>query len=371
MSAQTRPATAGLAETIAQTPLIHLTSLSALVPNARILGKAEFLSPGGSVKDRPALSMVLDAERKGLLSCKHIVESTGGNTGIGLALVALSRGYSTTIVMNRTIAVEKQNLLRTFGADLILVDPAPFTSPDHYYHVGKRIAEENGWFFANQFENHANMKAHYETTGPEIWEQAGRKLDGFVAASGTGGTIAGISRRLKEYDPNVKVFLMDMPSGMLYSYLTTGTLEPLPGNGAGLEGIGIDRLTDNFRLAKIDGVVKSQAQQAIRMAWWLLRKEGIFVGASAAFNVLAACKVACHLATKGGAGTEMSIATILCDSGDRAISKIYSRDWLDKEFGADFKPDIGPEEMRRMIDEEVDLEELPAMWTEEDVVKLD
>lgn len=210
-----RPATIGLEQTIGSTPLIRLKCLDSILPGAAVLAKAEHLSPGGSVKDRPSLAMVLDAEAKGLLSppgsgkpgSDHIVESTGGNTGIGLALVALARGYKVTIVMNNTIAVEKQNLMRTFGCELLLVDPAPFSSPLHYYHIGKKLAEEKGWFYANQFENLANMKAHFETTGREIWEQAGG-VDAFVCAAGTGGTIAGISRRLKKYDEKVKVFLM-------------------------------------------------------------------------------------------------------------------------------------------------------------------
>jgi cysteine synthase A len=372
MSNPTRPATLGLAGTIGATPLIQLNSLANICPGARVLAKAEQLSPGGSVKDRVALAMILDAEAKGLLGghsgVNHIVESTGGNTGIGLALVCLARGYKVTIVMNNTIAVEKQNLMKTFGAELLLVDPKPFSSELHYYHIGKKIAEDHGWFYCNQFENLANSKAHYETTGPEIWAQSGG-LDAFVCAAGTGGTISGISRRLKEFSKDVKVFLIDLPSGVLHSYLTTHHLTPLEGNAAGLEGIGIDRITDNFRLSKIDGVMKSQAQQAVRMAWWLLKHEGVFVGGSAAFNALAAAKVARYLAKKQGRkGKEVSVATILCDSGDRSISKIYSKDWLAREFGADFDPVVDEKEMIRMIDEEVDLMALPKTWTEEHLV---
>ncbi|KXS20227.1 cysteine synthase [Gonapodya prolifera JEL478] len=336
----------GLAGSVGHTPLIELKSLSRIT-GARILAKAEFLSPGGSVKDRPALAMVLKAEERGDLSAgSTIVEATGGNTGIGLALVARARGYKFICVMNRTISIEKQQLLRTFGAELVLTDPCPFTDQNHYYHVAQRIAQSTpGAWYSNQFENLDNSSAHFDTTGPEIWTQTRGEVSAFVAAAGTGGTIAGVSDALKQRNQEIECWLIDMPGGVLFEYLKSGTFKPLPGPAAGLEGIGIDRLTANFKRAAplLTGALSATALDAIDMAYYVLSHEGLFIGSSAAFNLVGACRVARDLVARRGPNAEGRppvVVTILCDSGDRYVSKIYNENWL-----ADMKAGLKPEEM--------------------------
>lgn len=369
-----RGATHGLAGTLHGTPLVSLSGVSALIPGARIVAKAEHLSPGGSVKDRPALSIILDAERRGILQPGgHIVEATGGNTGISLALLGLARGYKCHIVMNNTIAAEKLQLMELFGAEVILVDPAPFSSDAHYFKVGQRLAESNGWFFSNQFENPANYSSHETTTGPEIWAQSGG-VDAFTCAAGTGGTLAGVSRALhSKSGGRAKSFLAEIPGGVLRSYLLEGTLDPLEGSAAGMEGIGIDRVTLNFRHAKLSGVLTVDAPDAIRMAYYILRTEGIWVGMSAAVNVLAACRVARHLvsngARKGNPAVPVTVATILCDAGERGKSKIWDREWVAREFGKDFEVNVTDDQMRRIVGNG-DVREFGKVWSEEGVSKL-
>ncbi|TPX30650.1 hypothetical protein SmJEL517_g05832 [Synchytrium microbalum] len=318
---------AGLPGTIGRTPLIELKSLTELC-GVRIFGKAEFLSPGGSVKDRAALRIITDAESSGKLKpAGTLVEGTGGNTGVALALIARSRGYKCIICMTRTISLEKRALLHTFGAQVVLTEPVPFTNPQHYYHVAASIASKTpGAFFCNQFENLSNYATHYEGTGPEMYVQSGREIDGFICAAGTGGTLAGVSLYLKGQDPRIKCFLMDPPTSHLYHYVRTGELRPLEGSDAGLEGIGIDRVTENFKKAKLDGALTGTAREAIEMAYYILKHEGLFLGTSACFNLVGACKLALLLKKSGAA--PRAIATILCDSGDRYLSKIYSGEWL-------------------------------------------
>ncbi len=315
-------ATHGFVGTIGNTPLIELPKLSAALGRT-ILGKAEFLNPGGSVKDRAARGIIEDFERRGLLvPGGTVVEGTAGNTGIGLALVGNARGYRTVIVMPDDQAEEKYALLRAYGADLHVVEAAPFTNETkNYYHVARRLAESiPGAVWANQFENTANYDAHERTTGPEIYAQAGGNLTAFVAAAGTGGTIAGVGRALRERDPRIKIVLADPYGSALFNYIKHGKLEAEGDSNA--EGIGIKRITANFSAAPIDDAVRIDDRTMVEMAHWLLREEGLFLGGSAGLNVAAAARFAATLP----AGSR--IATILCDGGDRYRSRLYDSAWL-------------------------------------------
>jgi len=317
----TRDIRIGFANSVGNTPLIEIESLSAAT-GCTILGKAEFLNPGGSVKDRAALFMVLEAEKAGLLKAGGtIVEGTAGNTGIGLSLVANARGYRSVIVMPSNQSQEKIDLLRTLGAEVELTNPAPFTNPDNYYHVARRRAEEiENAFWANQFENMSNSDAHYHTTAPEIWRQTGGDLDGIVMSSGTGGTIGGVTAYLKEQNSQIVTYLIDPTGSGLYSYITTGEFKA-EGNSI-TEGIGINRATANFNRARLDGAFQGTDQQVIEMAQYLLKHDGLFVGSSAALNVVGAVKLARKL------GKGHTIATILCDGGGRYQSRMYNPEWL-------------------------------------------
>jgi cysteine synthase A len=311
----------GFAGTIGNTPLIRLPKLSAAI-DREVLGKAEFLNPGGSVKDRAARGIIGDFERRGLLQPGGtVVEGTAGNTGIGLTLVGNARGYRSVIVMPDDQAPEKYELLRTFGAELHVVEAAPFTNDANYYHVARRMAESiPGAVWANQFENTANRDAHERTTGPEIIAQTDGRLAAFVAAAGTGGTIAGTGRALKAHDPSIRVVLCDPYGSALFNYVTRGKL--LAEGDSNAEGIGIKRLVANFKDAPVDDAIRVDDPTMIAMAHWLLREEGIFVGGSAALNVAGAARYARTLP----AGSR--VVTILCDGGDRYRSRIYNAAWL-------------------------------------------
>jgi cysteine synthase A len=311
----------GFAGTIGNTPLIRLPKLSAAI-GREICGKAEYLNPGGSVKDRAALGMIGDFERRGLLQPGGtVVEGTAGNTGIGLTLVGNARGYRSVIVMPDDQAPEKYALLRAFGAELHVVPAAPFTNDANYYHAARRMAESiPGAVWANQFENTANRDAHERTTGPEIIAQTGGSLAAFVAAAGTGGTIAGTGRALKAHDPAIRVVLCDPYGSALYNYVTRGEL--IAEGDSNAEGIGIKRLVANFKDAPVDDAIRVDDRTMIAMAHWLLREEGIFVGGSAALNVAGAARYARTLP----AGSR--VVTILCDGGDRYRSRIYDAAWL-------------------------------------------
>jgi cysteine synthase len=311
----------GFSGAIGNTPLIHLSALSAHV-GREIFGKAEHLNPGGSVKDRAALGIIEDFEERGLLKPGGVVvEGTAGNTGIGLTLVGNARGYRTIIVMPDDQASEKYELLRTYGADLRVVEAVPFTNDANYYHEARRIAESvPGAVWANQFENTANRDTHERTTGPEIIAQMGGKLDAFIAAAGTGGTLAGIGRALKAHDPAIRVVLCDPYGSSLYSYVKAGKLEAE--GDSSVEGIGIKRPTANFRNAPVDDAVRVDDRAMIEMAYWLLRETGLFLGGSAALNVVGAARYAATLP----AGSR--VVTILCDGGDRYRSRIYDAAWL-------------------------------------------
>jgi cysteine synthase A len=311
----------GFVGTIGNTPLIALPKLSAAIGRT-IFGKAEFLNPGGSVKDRAALGIIDDFEERGLLRPGGtIVEGTAGNTGIGLTLVGNARGYRTIIVMPDDQAPEKYALLRTFGAELHVVEAVPFTNEANYYHVARRIAESTpGAVWANQFENTANRDAHERTTGPEIIAQTEGRLDAFVAAAGTGGTIAGVGRALKAHDPAIRVVLADPYGSALFCYVKSGKLETEGDSNA--EGIGIKRVVANFAGAPVDDALRVDDRTMVEMAHWLLREEGLFVGGSAALNVAAAVRYAATLP----AGSR--VVTVFCDGGERYRSRLYDRTWL-------------------------------------------
>jgi cysteine synthase len=311
----------GVVDAIGNTPLIALPKLSAAIGRT-ILGKAEFLNPGGSVKDRAARGIITDFEAQGKLGPGGIVvEGTAGNTGIGLALVGNARGYRTIIVMPDDQAPEKYALLRTFGAELHVVEAVAFTNEANYYHVARRIAESTpGAVWANQFENTANRDAHERTTGPEIIAQSEGRLDAFVTSAGTGGTIAGVGRALKAYDPRIRVVLADPYGSALFSYVKTGELATEGDSNA--EGIGIKRIVANFKDAPVDDALRVDDAAMVTMAHWLLREEGLFVGGSAALNVVAAARYASELP----AGSR--VATILSDGGDRYRSRLYDPAWL-------------------------------------------
>lgn len=311
----------GLRGTIGNTLHIVLPKLSAALGRT-IVGKAEFLNPGGSVKDRAALGIVEDAEARGTLyPGGTIVEGTAGNTGIALALLANARGYRSIIAIPDDQSPEKFAMLRTIGADVRIVAAAPFTNPENYYHVARRIAADTpGAIWADQFNNVANRLAHERTTGPEIWEAFGSNLTAFVAACGTGGTLAGVSAALKARNPHVRIVLCDPMGSALFAYVKCGTLES-EGDSIS-EGIGIKRITDNFAGTRVDDAVRVDDQAMVEMAYWLLRNEGLYVGGSAALNVVGAARFARTL-PEGS-----TVVTILCDGGERYRSRLWNEAWL-------------------------------------------
>jgi len=311
----------GFSGTIGQTPHIVLEKLSARIGRT-IVGKAEFLNPGGSVKDRAALGIIEDAERSGRLTPGGtIVEGTAGNTGIAIALLAASRGYRAIIAIPDDQSPEKIAMLRVFGADVRVVKSAPFTNDQNYYHVARRIAEQTpNSIWADQFNNTANRKAHETTTGPEIWNAFGTSLTAFVTSSGTGGTLGGVSRALKVRNPNVKTVAADPMGSTIYSYVKTGELASE--GDSEVEGIGIKRITDNFKDTPLDDAIRVEDRAWIAMSQWLLHNEGLYVGGSAALNVVAAARYAKTLPK------DSVVCTILCDGGERYRSKLYDGAWL-------------------------------------------
>ena len=287
-----------------------------------ILGKAEFMNPGGSVKDRAALGIIEDAEARGVLRPgATIVEGTAGNTGIGLTIVGQAKGYRTVIVIPETQSVEKITLLRTLGAEVITVPEKPYSDPGNYNRQAQRLAEEKGWFWANQFDNVANRRAHFTTTGPEIWEQTGGDVTGFVASVGTGGTLAGTSLFLKQQNPKIKSACADPYGAAMYSWFKLGDLNTKDGDSYA-EGIGQMRVTENLKGVAMDDAYRITDQLALSVTYQLMRDEGIFVGLSSGINVAGALR----LAKEGGPG--QVIVTLLCDSGVRYMSKIFNPEWL-------------------------------------------
>lgn len=311
----------GFIDTIGNTPLIRLNSFSDQT-GCEILGKAEFLNPGGSVKDRAALYIIQDAEAKGLLKPGGtVVEGTAGNTGIGLAHICNAKGYKCIIVIPDTQSQEKMDALRTLGAEVRPVPAVPYKDPNNYVRLSGRIASEmENAIWANQFDNLANRQAHYETTGPEIWQQTEGNIDAFVTATGTGGTYAGISLFLKEKNPNIKTVLADPMGSGLYSYAKTGQIT-LEGSSI-TEGIGNSRVTANMENVPIDDAIRVDDPEALRVIYQLLEKDGLFMGGSVGINVGAAVALAKQL------GPGHTIVTILCDGGARYQSRLFNREWL-------------------------------------------
>lgn len=317
---------ADFVDLVGNTPLVRLKRVSEQT-GCEILGKCEFLNPGGSVKDRAALAIILDAEKKGLLRKGGvIVEGTAGNTGIGLALVGNVRGYRTVIVMPETQSQEKIDMLRLVGADLRLVPAVPYKDPDNYVKLSGRLAEElartepNGAIWANQFDNVANRDGHYRTTGPEIWEQTGGRVDAFTCAVGTGGTLAGVGMALKERKPEVKIVLADPMGAALYHYYKHGELKA---EGSSItEGIGQGRVTANLDGAPIDDAVQITDEEALPYIFDLVVEEGLVLGGSSAINIAGAVRVAREL------GPGHTVVTVLCDYGTRYQSKLFNPAFL-------------------------------------------
>jgi cysteine synthase A len=320
----------GFVETIGNTPLIRLRRASEET-GCEILGKAEFLNPGSSVKDRAALFIITDAEKRGALQPGGlIVEGTAGNTGIGLALCGNARGYRTLIVIPETQSQEKKDMLRLCGAELKEVPAVPYKDPGNYVHVAERLAKEmaekesKGVLYANQWDNTANRQAHFEGTGPEIWEQTGGKLDGFICSIGTGGTLAGVSMFMKEKKPDVVIGIADPMGASMYSYYTTGELK---GEGESIaEGIGQGRITGNLEGAEVDEAFQIPDSEALPYIFDLLKFEGLCLGGSSGINIAGAVR----LAKKMGPGH--TIVTILADYGNRYQSKLFNPAFL-KEKG--------------------------------------
>ena len=308
-------------ESIGNTPLLYLKSLSEIT-GCEIYGKAEFMNPGGSVKDRAALAMILDAEKKGLLKKGGlIVEATAGNTGIGLALIGNILGYRTKFLVTENQAKEKIDTLRGMGAEVMVVPLAPYPDPKNYRILAAKIAEEEGGVYMNQFENESNYWMHYHTTGKEIWEQTEGTIDSFACAIGTGGTLAGISRYLKEKNPQVKIGCTDPVGSGMYQYFKTGNPTVTPGESIS-EGIGQTFVTANVKPALVDEAFQLSDEVITNMVHYIVRAEGIFVGSSSGANLCAAYL----MAKKIGPGKK--IVTILCDSGQKYVSKMFNMEFL-------------------------------------------
>jgi len=313
-----------LAEAVGNTPLIKLRRASEQT-GCTILGKAEFMNPGQSVKDRAALYIIRDAVARGaLLPGGTIVEGTAGNTGIGLALVGASMGFKTVIVIPETQSEEKKDMLRLAGADLVQVPAAPYSNPNNFVRYSERLAaqlaqtEPNGAIWANQFDNTANRQAHVETTGPEIWDQTGGKVDGFICACGTGGTLTGVGMALQP--KGVKIGLADPMGAKLYSYFTSGELDSEGSSIA--EGIGQVRITRNLEGLRPDFACQVPDAEALPIVFDLLREEGLCMGASSGVNIAGAIRMA------GEMGPGHTIVTILCDYGTRYQSKLFNPEFL-------------------------------------------
>ena len=314
-----------LLNSIGNTPVIKIQNLSP--PNINIYVKAEYFNPGESVKDRAALFIVQDALKKKLITKGGtIVEGTAGNTGIGLAIVCKEYGLKLKIVIPNTQSMEKKETLRKLGAELIEVDAVPYSNPNNYIKYSKKLADElkqkerNGVYWANQFDNIVNLEAHIQTTSKEIWNQTAGKIDAFICAVGTGGTLAGVSLGLKEKDKNIKIALSDPMGSSLYSYISHKKLENT-GNSI-TEGIGTGRITKNFEKAQVDEAFQVNDTEALNIVFDLIKSQKIILGGSSGINIMGAIK----LAKKMGPGK--NIVTILCDHGKRYASKIFNKKFL-------------------------------------------
>ena len=324
----------GFVGAVGNTPLIRLNRLSEET-GCRILGKAEFMNPGGSVKDRAASAIVLEAERRGELPPGGtVVEGTAGNTGIGLAHVCNARGYRCVIVMPDNQSPEKYGLLEMLGAELHKVPFVPYSNPNQYQKVAQRLAASlPNAIWSNQFDNTANRDTHARTTGPEIWEQTAGSIDAFVASAGTGGTLAGVSEYLKSRRRAVRCVLADPPGSSLYEYVRSGTLKAT-GSGSITEGIGIGRVTRNLEGAPIDEAVHIEDGETVRCVYRLLYEEGLFLGSTSGINVAAAVRVARSL------GPGHTIVTVLCDGGAKYQSRLFNRAWLEQKGLAAYVPSL-------------------------------
>lgn len=316
----------GFMESIGNTPLIRLKKASEIT-KCEIYGKAEFMNPGGSVKDRAAKAIIQNAEKvDGLKIGGTIVEGTAGNTGISLAMCANARGYKTVIVLPETQSQEKKDMLRICGADLRLVPAVPYKDPNNYVRYSEKLAKDlakentNGVIWANQFDNTANLEGHYNSTGPEIWQQTKGNIDGFICSVGSGGTIAGISKFLKEQKSDVTIGLSDPLGSALYNFYQNGELKA-EGNSIS-EGIGQGRITENLNCAKIDKAYQVSDEEALPIIFDLHSQEGLLLGGSSAINVAGAIRMAKDM------GPGKTIVTILCDSGSRYFSKLWNTDFL-------------------------------------------
>jgi cysteine synthase len=316
-----------IVDAIGNTPLIKLRRASEAT-GCTILGKAEFMNPGQSVKDRPARQMILEAEERGELKPGGlVVEATAGNTGIGLALVASARGYRTVIVIPNTQSQEKKDTLRAFGAELVEVPALPYSNPNNYQHVGRRLAEElrrsevNGVLFADQWNNLDNRKAHYLSTGPEIWADTLGKVDGFICSIGTGGTIAGVSTYLREKKKDIVIGVADPKGAAMYNLFAHGEAKVSAG-GSVSEGIGLGRVTAIIQDIKVDHAYLIPDEEAIPLIFDLLEHEGLCMGGSTAINIAGAIRLAKEL------GPGHTIVTVLCDYGTRYQSKLFNPEFL-------------------------------------------
>ena len=316
---------------VGDTPLILLKALSERTGCA-ILGKAEFMNPGGSVKDRAALGIILDAETRGALKPgMTIVEGTAGNTGIGLTVIGAARGYRCVIVIPDTQSPEKMELLRSLGAEVIPVPAKPYKDPDNYIHVARRMGEENGWFWANQFDNTANRDIHEQTTGPEILRQTGGEVTAFVAAIGSGGTLGGVSRALKAADSAIATVCADPCGAAMWNWFNRGVTEASDGD-SNAEGIGQSRVTANVADIPVDHAFKVDDQTALTITRHLAHEEGLFLGLSSGINVGGAvCQALRH-------GPGQVIVTVLCDTGVKYQSKLNNPDWLEQQALTDSLP---------------------------------
>jgi cysteine synthase A len=312
----------GFADAIGNTPLIRLNKFSEET-GCEILGKAEFMNPGGSVKDRAARAIVDEAERSGRLKPGGtVVEGTAGNTGIGLAHVCNTRGYRCVIVMPDNQSNEKYQMIETLGAEVLRVKTVPYSDPNHYQKIAGRLAGElPGAIWSNQFDNTANRDVHEQTTGPEIWAQTAGRIDAFVASTGTGGTLGGVSRYLKRQESGVLIALADPQGSSLYHWVRHGELKAT-GPGSITEGIGIGRVTANLEGSPIDDALHVTDVECVSMVYRLLRDEGLFLGSTSGVNVAAAVQIARRL------GPGHTIVTILCDNGAKYQSRLFNRKWL-------------------------------------------
>ena len=320
------PAINSVLDAIGNTPLVRLKAASEAT-GCTILGKAEFLNPGQSVKDRAALEIIRDAETRGLLRPGGtIVEGTAGNTGIGLAMVACALGYKTVIVIPETQSQEKKDALRLLGAELVEVPAVPYRNPNNYVRLSGRLAEElaktdpNGAIWANQFDNVANRQAHVKTTAPEIWRDTDGKVDGFICAVGSGGTLAGVAEGLRGFSPSVKIGLADPDGAALHSFYTTGELKS--SGGSITEGIGQGRITANLEGFTPDMSFNIPDSEAIPLVFDLLENEGLCLGGSSGINVAGAIRMAREM------GPGHTIVTVLCDYGNRYQSKLFNPEFL-------------------------------------------